>query len=571
MDNDSNQIEEIKNRLDIVQVVEKYVHLKQSGKNFSGLCPFHHEKTPSFIVSPDIQRYKCFGCGETGDIFNFVQKIENLDFPEALEKLAKQAGVELKKFQKNPKYSRLEDINYLAAKYYYNEFRKSTIASQYIKGRGFSEESIKQFGIGYAPRYPKLTEYIKKSVNKYTKEELITSGLFVDKNGILKEKFYDRIMFPIRSTKGSVIGFSGRILPGNDYGPKYMNSPDSPIFHKKDNLFGQYESRQEIRKNDLAILCEGQAEVIAAHQYGVRNIVAPLGTGLTKEQLENLSRLSRNILLFFNSDSAGQAAIVRAFKLASELNLYPYTANASPYKDIDEMLQKDEKKLATLIENKQEAFSYILTNYLQDKDLNKLEDLTQTQLFIKDLFSHITNATLLKHYTEKVKLLTKLDITEPKYVNKKQNSTSTNTKGFLVKSNSDLLEKMYLQLLIYADGDMGKYHIPSRYISSPMLREMYLMIKHSGKRDIKDIVSLFNNDSTQKILIEEIIFRSTEIEEDIEKQLATVMQRLKKDYLTRRQKTLSARIAMAEESNDSVKTEKLMQQMMKITKLLKTT
>lgn len=568
MDNDSNQIEEIKNRLDIVQVVEKYVTLKQSGKNFSGLCPFHHEKTPSFIVSPDIQRYKCFGCGETGDIFNFIQKIENLDFPEALEKLAKQAGVELKKYQKNPKYSRLEDINYLATRYYYNEFRKSPVASQYITGRGFSQESIKQFGIGYAPKYPKLFDYVKKSPNKYTKEELINSGLFVDKNGVLKEKFYDRIMFPIRSAKGSVIGFSGRILPGNDYGPKYMNSPDTPIFHKKDNLFSQFESRQEIRKNDLAILCEGQTDVIASHQHGVKNIVAPLGTGLTKEQLENLSRLSKNILFFFDSDSAGQAAVIRAFKLASELNLYPYATNSAPYKDIDEMVQKDPEHLKYLIENKQEAFSYIFTNYIKEKDLTQLHDLTQTQLFIKDLLNHVTNPTLFNHYVEKIKLLSKIDFNEPNIVKKSSNVLNNNTKGFLVKLNNNLLEKMYLQLLIFADGDIDKFYIPSWYFSSKEFRDIYLIIKHSKKRDIKDIVALFNNNPTQKILIEEIIFRSTEIEKDIDKQLLSIMKRLKQDYFTKRKKALSVKIAIAEESNDTKQLEKLMLKMTKITKLL---
>ena len=195
MDNDSNQIEEIKSRLDIVQVIEKYVPLKQAGKNYSGLCPFHHEKTPSFIVSPDIQRYECFGCGESGDMFNFIQKIENLDFPETLQKLAKDAGVELKQFQSNPKYSRLEDINYLATKYYYNQLKSNKAALDYLLGRGFSKASIQQFGIGYAPRYPKLLEYIGK--NKFKTQEWVDSGLFVVKEGKIKEKFYDRIMFQI--------------------------------------------------------------------------------------------------------------------------------------------------------------------------------------------------------------------------------------------------------------------------------------------------------------------------------------------------------------------------------------
>lgn len=567
MDNDSNQIEEIKSRLDIVQIIEKYVPLKQAGKNYSGLCPFHHEKTPSFIVSPDIQRYKCFGCGESGDMFNFIQKIENLDFPETLQKLAKDAGVELRQFQSNPKYSRLEDINYLATKYYYNQLKINKIALDYLLGRGFSRASIKQFGIGYAPKYPKLLEGIGR--NKFKSNELVDSGLFVIKEGKVREKFYDRIMFPIRSAKGKVIGFTGRIMPGNDYGPKYMNSPETPIFHKKLNLFGQYESKAEIRKNDLVILCEGSPEVIIAHQYGVKNIVAPLGTGLTKEQLEALSRLTKNMLFFFNSDSAGQNAVIRAFKLASELNLYPYAASAAPYKDIDEMLNSESQALRDRIENKQEAFSYILSNYIRDKDLTKLKDLTDTQRFLKDLLSGISTSTLQKHYKTKISQLIKIDLETDKNIDAVRPHTSNLTKTFLVKSKDFLLDKTYLQLLIFSKIRKPDLLVPSRYLSSPELRKMYLKIKHLESTEISDISKLFDEASDQKLLFEEIIFKSTEVEDNIEEQLLKIVGRLRKEYLTRQQKALSVRIAIAEESNNSKETDRLLSKMLKLTKLLR--
>lgn len=568
MDNDSNQIEEIKSRLDIVQVIEKYVPLKQAGKNYSGLCPFHHEKTPSFIVSPDIQRYKCFGCGESGDMFNFIQKIENLDFPETLQKLAKDAGVELKQFQSNPKYSRLEDINYLATKYYYNQLKTEKVALEYIsKKRNFSHDSIKQFGIGYAPKYPKLLEYIGK--NKFKTQELIDSGLFVLKDGKMKEKFYDRIMFPIRSSRGKVVGFSGRIMPGNDYGPKYMNSPETPLFHKKYNLFGQYESKSEIRKNDLAILCEGQTDVISAHQHGVKNIVAPLGTGLTREQLESLSKLTKNILFFFDSDTAGQNAVIRAFKLASELNLYPYATNSEPYKDIDEMLLAEPNAIFDRVEKKQEAFSYILSNYIRDKDLTRLKDLTDTQRFLKDLISGVSTSTLQKHYKTKISKLIKIDLDTDKNVGTISPKKPNLTKTFLVKSKDFLLDKTYLQLLIFSKIRKPDLLVPSRYLSSTELRDMYLKIKHLENTDITEISKLFENESEQKLLFEEIIFKSTEVEDNIEEQLLKIVGRLRKEYLTRQQKALSVRIAIAEESNNSKETDKLLSKMLKLTKLLR--
>jgi len=242
MESSRDQIEEIKSRLDIVDVIGKYLPLKKAGKNYTAKCPFHTEKTPSFMVSPELQRYKCFGCGENGDIFTFVQKIENIDFPEALEKLAKEAGVTLTRQKANTFFERLEEINRKAAIYFYKQLKepKNIQALHYVKEeRGITDESIKNFGIGYAPGGLGLLDYIQKE-NKYSKSELLQSGLFVEKEGKLRSKFFKRIMFPIRSSTGKVIAFTGRVLPGNEFGPKYMNSPETPIYHKKDNLYGQY-------------------------------------------------------------------------------------------------------------------------------------------------------------------------------------------------------------------------------------------------------------------------------------------------------------------------------------------
>ena len=375
MDSSREQIEEIRNRLDIVDVVGKYVQLKQAGKNYSGKCPFHVEKTPSFIVSPELQRYKCFGCGETGDIFNFVQKIENIDFPETLEKLAKEAGVTLKKQVVNTLYERLEEINKKATIFFFKQLKdKGNVkVLEYVKGRGFTDESIKNFGIGYASGGIELLQFLQKDI-KYSKEELLASGLFVEKEGKLRGKFYKRVMFPIRSSSGRVIAFTGRVLPGNDYGPKYMNSPETPIYHKKDNLYGQYESRQEIRKKDLAIMCEGTTDVISAHQIGVKNIVAPLGTALTKEQLQKISKLTKNVLFLFDSDTAGQKALEKAFILSQDLSLNTYATNTLPYKDIDEMIKDSPKKFKSLVNKKIDAYTYLLTQFIKDKNLTKFSE-----------------------------------------------------------------------------------------------------------------------------------------------------------------------------------------------------
>lgn len=392
MDSSRDQIEEIKSRLDIVDIVGKYVALKSAGKNFSGRCPFHAEKTPSFIVSPELQRYKCFGCGESGDIFNFIQKIENIDFPETLEKLAKEAGVTLVKKRSNTQFQRLEDINQKAAIYFFKQLKdkKNSPALEYIHKRGITDDSIQKFGIGYAPGGIGLLEYIQ-SKEKYSKSELLQSGLFVEKEGKLRGKFFKRIMFPIRSSSAKVIAFTGRVLPGNEYGPKYMNSPETPIYHKSDNLYGQYESRQQSRKEDFIILCEGTTDVISAHQIGVENIVAPLGTALTKEQLAKVSKLSKNVLFLFDSDSAGQKAVEKAFILAQELSLNTYATNTSPYKDIDEMIEKEPKKFKSLVKKRVDAYTYLLTEYIKNKNLNKFEDYRRIVSWMESTLSHVKN------------------------------------------------------------------------------------------------------------------------------------------------------------------------------------
>lgn len=570
MTSSNNQIEEIKNRLDIVNVIGKYVKLKQTGKNYVGLCPFHNEKTPSFVVSPDIQRYKCFGCSESGDIFNFLQKVENIDFPEALEKLAKEAGVELKKQEGFSKYKILEEINYKATRYYYNQLKENKRAMDYLEQRGFNKESIKNFGIGYAPRQPELRKYLLRTKN-YSQRQLLDSGLFTLKDKVVKEKFYDRIMFPIRSTRGKVLGFTGRVLPGNDWGPKYMNSPDTPIFHKKENLFGQYESRQEIRKKDLAILCEGSTDVVSAHQHDIRNIVAPLGTGLTKEQLEKLSKTTKNILFFFDSDKAGQDALIRGFRVASELGLVPYAASPEPYKDIDELLQKETKLMRRKITNKAEAFSFILSNYLEDKNLNRLEDVNRVKNFIGSLISSVHDKTLLNLYKQKSTNLTKLDLFEETSENPYKYGKKKPSSQFHMKKADNKVYREYLQLLLLLDEIEEEFLVDEKYILPTPLQQLYAEILKSYKEGKEKLYTILHETDGITETFEEIIFDLTAIpeqEKEIKEELKKLSRRLEALYLKEQQKMLSQKVAIAEEKRDTKEAEKYLKELAQINKLL---
>ena len=564
---EGNQIEEIKERVDIVQLIEKYVKLKQTGKNFSGLCPFHKEKTPSFIVSPDIQRYKCFGCGRSGDIFNFVQDIENIDFVEALEKLAKTAGVELKKSSPNTKFKEIKEVNYIATKYYYNQLLKSPIALSYVLKRGINKEYIKKFALGYAPKYPKLISEIKKSGN-YSKKVLLESGLFIEKNGILKEKFFDRIMFPIRSKRGDVIAFTARQNAGNEYGPKYMNSPETPIFHKSYNLFGQYESRQEIRKQDLVIICEGSTDVISAHQVGIKNIVAPLGTSLTSQQLESLIPLTKNILLFFDSDSAGKAAIVRGFELASKLEMNPFAASPSPYKDIDELIQNEPSKISEVISNKVEAFSFILADTIKDRDLNKLEDVDKIKKTILPILNFVKDINTKSLYIKKLEEITGITYgnTKGEEKNMKLSSPTKNQINPLIEST----ETRYLQLLLFAENRKEEYFLDEKYISNKVQQEIFSFITLNKTLTKSELFEKINTNTEAQKVLEDMIFNANKLpqESELENELFYLQRLLKVKYYKQIQKNLVSKIAMSDEIEDEEEKSKALKQLQKVAKIL---
>jgi DNA primase len=565
MDDNRVQIEEIKNRLDIVDQISKYLELKPAGKNYSALCPFHNEKTPSFIVSPELQRYKCFGCGESGDIFNFIQKIENIDFPEALEKLAKEAGVKLNRPQINSHIAKIYEINKLAARYYYKQLKEDKKASKYIKSRGFNKESIYKFGIGYAPGNYELLDFIQNQEEgkKFNKKELLDSGLFTLKNNKLREKFFRRIMFPIRSTSGKVLGFSGRVLPDNEKGPKYMNTPETPIYHKKENVFGQYESRKAIRKEDLAIFCEGQTDVISAHQHGIENIVAPLGTSLTLEQLKTLSKLTKNFFFIFDSDKAGQDAMQRALILISKLELRAYAASPEPYKDIDELLQKDKKLLQKLINRKTDLFTFLLNSKIEDLNPSDYTDTTDTLNWIKKLLSQISSQSLRAIY---ITSILNSHFFDPAIIGDLKREFLNSSKGYSQQqsntkkqSTSNITRQEEFLALLLVHDDIS---IPENFD-----------LKYFTNKDIKEILKFIrkNNEVTKEKLlekdfkeyIEDAIFHFSEIDEkdDIDKLYNLIRQ----DYFDAKEKELRKQIAIAENGKNFKKSEKLLKEFHKLT------
>lgn len=308
--NNYNTVDEIKSRCNIVDVIGRVVTLKKAGSIYKGLCPFHNEKTPSFVVYEATQTYKCFGCNEGGDVFNFVQKYYNLDFMEAVEMLAKEYGVEIRNsFGSSKKNDEFYEINRQAAIFFYRAMREQkNPAYPYMRKRGISDETLKIFGIGYADEnWTSLTDHLTGM--GYDPEKLVEIGLTSKKDDRYYDYFRGRVIFPIKNTAGKVIGFGGRIL--TDEKPKYLNSRESSAFLKKSNLYGLHITKDYVSKEDCIILVEGYMDVISLYQAGIKNVSASLGTALTDNQAKLIKRYTNNVILSYDADDAGQTAAMR--------------------------------------------------------------------------------------------------------------------------------------------------------------------------------------------------------------------------------------------------------------------
>ena len=337
------QIEEVRSRSDIVSVIGRYVRLKRAGSGYTGLCPFHNEKTPSFHVNPARQMYKCFGCGVGGNVLTFVMEYENLTFPEAMEMLAQEAGIELPKQEMTAQQKQQEslrqtllEINKKAARYYFALLKspRGKPGYDYLTGRGLSDETILHFGLGYAGQGGgELYQYMKKE--GYSDSVLKETGLFkMDERGAY-DKFWNRVMFPIMDANNRVIGFGGRVM--GDAKPKYLNSPETKIFDKSRNLFGLNYAKRGKRSN--MILCEGYMDVIALHQGGFTNAVASLGTAFTEQQANLIRRYTDEVLLTYDSDGAGIKAAMRAIPMLRRAGITGKVIHMEPYKDPDEFIK----------------------------------------------------------------------------------------------------------------------------------------------------------------------------------------------------------------------------------------
>lgn len=403
-----DQASQVREKIDIVGLISEYLPLRKMGRNFTTVCPFHSENSPSFVVSPERQIWHCFGCAKGGDAFTFLMEYENLEFIEALRILAKKAGVVLKTTGSSFTASKKDGIyslNNKAAEYYNYVLTKHSAgkrALEYLtKDRGLTEKLIKTFNIGFAPMGGEdLSRYLigKK---KYPNLDLVEAGLSIQKGSRVIDFFRNRITFPLIDHRGNIVGFSGRSISSNDFGPKYINTRDTLVYHKGSMFFGMNQAKDEIKKEGYSIVMEGEFDVISAFAEGIKNVVALKGTALTEAQALLLSRFAPKTALCLDQDSAGIEAVKRSIPVLEKRGLL-ITVIIPEEKDPDEALKKNPVAFKKALRNQVEVYDFLIDKSIGENDKDSASGKKKITDDVLPLLSSIQNEIVKEHYLKKL-------------------------------------------------------------------------------------------------------------------------------------------------------------------------
>ena len=566
-----DDVDLIKEKINIVDLIQEYLPLKKSGINFKANCPFHNEKTPSFMVSPERQIFKCFGCQKGGDILTFLMEKEGLEFKEALEALAKRAGVTLKRSAGKKDFrDRLFETNLKAQEFFHHILIKHPLgkkALQYLQKRGLSDSAIEQFGIGYAPNsWESLTKFLLKRA--FTYQEIITSGLGVPSKSSVYDRFRGRITFPLVDSKDKLRGFSGRVLYPAE--PKYINSPQTPIFDKSQFLFGINLSKGEIRSKKEAILVEGEMDAILSFQAGVRNVVASKGTALTEGQIELVKRYADTLSLCFDMDLAGDWASRRGIELADKAGFNIKVIQIEEGKDAAEAVLEDPKIWQKAIEEATPIYDYYLTSISKRFDLKNPADLKKIGEEIIPLWAKITDDLVRERYIQKLSAFIK---TDDKVIREAVDRTRRSTQSSLAKvfkptaasdnvvnakTRRELLEEYLMALLLHIPPEANFVPaFPETLFLKEMFRQLFVLLVlyldsisfKSKAFDINEFVSNLPGEMVQEVdrlYLMEIDSKLTD-SHNWQKEVTGVVSELKKALIKASLEKLSYEIKNAQE------------------------
>lgn len=569
-----NILEEILGRVNIVELISAYIPLKRAGRNFKANCPFHHEKTPSFMVSPERQIYHCFGCGQSGNAFKFLMEYEHLDFLEAVELLAKKSGTTIPERHPEDKtttsfYQQLYRINDLTALFYKQALKSdsSKHAKGYVAKRGIDAESLELFGIGFAPeKWDALIDYMRSK--NVSLDLLEKAGLIIPKeNGGYYDRFRNRIIFPIQDLKSRFIGFGARLFAESDKsGAKYMNSPETPVYTKGRNLYGLNFAKDAIRERDSVVIVEGYLDFIIPYQYGIKNLVASCGTTLTSDQVALLKRYTNNAVIVYDADNAGQMATLRSLDIFIEEAMDVRIVSLPKGLDPDLFVRKNgPDAFQKLIAEAKDLFDYkldVLKSRHNEKDIRGKTQICSEMLPTLNRFK---NAILKSGYVKK--LSEDLGIPEESILQELRKlgvsktpiaQANTGYKKPEVNPTEKLLIKLMLEEKEFIGQirqhlDPGDFHDEK---TSKLVSVLFDLFGQGKDIDPSNLINYFDDDESMRFICESSI-SSEETTENRDRVLEDCIRRLKSRRLSLMREQLQNEIKFAEKNKDYDKLDKL--------------
>lgn len=487
-----SQVDEIKEKTDIVAIIGERVALKKAGSNFRGLCPFHNEKSPSFMVSPELQIYKCFGCQAAGDVITFLQEYEGMEFYEVLKTLATKAGVKLNVYEGNQKglKDRLFEVNSIVANFYHYILLKHTSgkgALDYLLNeRKLSLSTIEKFKLGFSPDVPLALKNYVIERKKISTKELSEAGVVYNSGSRSFDRFRGRVIFPLLDHRGNTVGFAGRIMPDNSNKElaKYINSPETPVYKKSQVLFGLSETRGEIKKLSQVVVVEGELDMISSYQAGIKNVVAIKGSAISEDQSRLLSRFAKTVVLALDADFAGGEAAKRGIFVAESVGLQVKVAKIEGFKDPDEAASTDPKKLKSFIDNAVGVWDFIIDFvFSKHKSLDGIQK-EKIGNELLPLLAQIDNKIAQSHYVAMVarRLNVPMEsvMDEMKKINLAKNNRNEEAiigANSQTKTRRELIEERFLSLAFQTDLKILKTSNIGDVLETPFAKKICAMLE----------------------------------------------------------------------------------------------
>jgi len=584
----NSPVDEIKSKLDIIDVIGGYIKLQKAGRNYRASCPFHSEKTPSFMVSPERQLWRCFGCGKGGSIFDFIMEMEGVEFGDALRTLAQRAGVELKKLDPvtsaklKTERTRLYEICDLSTRFFIKQLESKTgkEMQSYLLKRGLKAKTIKDWQIGYAPnQWSSLTDFLK---NKgYLEEEILKTGLIVESDKRTSsnkyyDRFRDRIIFPIKDINGVITGFTGRENPNNpdQRMGKYINTPNTLIYDKSRILYGLDKAKLDIRKNNLCVLVEGQTDVIMGRQAGFNNIIASSGTALTQEQLKIIKRYTDTLVMAFDMDTAGEIATKRGSDLALQLGFNLKVIRLPDNQDPADCFQKNASIWLKEIKKAKSLIEFYLSNTFSKNDLSTAEGKKKASQILLPIIKKMPNRVEQAHWLQKVasklKVQEEVLIEDMDKIKEVTDNIIQNEKPIL-RQRPNLEEYTLGLVLAYPEALKECRKQAYSLFIDPNLEQIFNVLKDNRTKKIN--LNNFKKDLTLDLTdkVDHLIFRAEAQKEMIDefnpkKEIKFCFKELKKRYFQEKLNKLNLFIQEAEEKKDNTSLKKLTKEFNKLAK-----